>query len=723
MKHLTHRDQIHRDVEYDPLSRALIDSPQMQRLGKIYQLGFAHLVFRGGTHTRLSHVMGVAAIAETLVNGLKKNYEIAVEEKWLPLGAILPNDFLPTPQSKKADLNDRWEVLLHLVRWGSLLHDIGHVPLGHTLEDEFADIYQKHDSFKSERIPYLWNEIAPGKNSPIKDIFLNEDLYPKCFKRMGYQPIDAWQIVLLICLYKDPDENAPSENLVGFEKLYYEAYQKFNGKGFHQYMADIVADTICADYLDYLQRDTVNVGLDPVKETRIIQNYFVGCDQTTNSLRMALSLVDKGGKPKLSTVTAAKNMVRHRFDLAEIIYYHKTKVAASAMLAKVFSLIDKPKEVGDPRVQVHLNKVDGFTENILSGNLKVEDLKNQCLPDSLLHPIIGDETLILWLQEKAWKKLEEASMLEDVVVKAKKMKDSLLAISLLESITERNLFKVALSLDSELVGHLSGTSQPAGIEAEIKKILKAYRPGLNEVLDQKEKNRDKLERLMAEAVELPNGAFISYVPGRKVQAKGIETGALDRSGKVITLGKHNTVKEEVDILNTSYQNLWRFLVFVHPQYRNNPVTLSIAIDAFLKQVFPNLNFKKAEEYIKQACYFMYIPDRYRTAALDYLKRNNGDDALCDWKSFENVESLLFATTGPTEYADLAQLLSLTGEASMDKIKSHFGESGTLTIAIHKEMESVESESSKGKADSENRIRAIAKIAEDILKDDKSLNLF
>jgi hypothetical protein len=50
---LTHRDQIHGDIRYDPLAVALLETSPLQRLGRIYQLGYGHLVYRGGTHTRL----------------------------------------------------------------------------------------------------------------------------------------------------------------------------------------------------------------------------------------------------------------------------------------------------------------------------------------------------------------------------------------------------------------------------------------------------------------------------------------------------------------------------------------------------------------------------------------------------------------------------------------------------------------------------------------------
>src|SRR5260370_42339128 len=131
MKAITHRDQIHGDVRFEPLAVALLNTEALQRLGRVYQLGYAHLVYRGGTHTRLSHVMGASHVAGRLVDLLRANY---VETNDLPRGAIKPDEFLPKGSSKGTD-DDRWDALRHLVRWAALLHDVGHVPLGHTLED------------------------------------------------------------------------------------------------------------------------------------------------------------------------------------------------------------------------------------------------------------------------------------------------------------------------------------------------------------------------------------------------------------------------------------------------------------------------------------------------------------------------------------------------------------------------------------------------------------
>ena len=52
------RDPIHGDIRLGGMFLELIESPEVQRLYSIKQLGFAHLVFPGAHHTRLEHSLG-----------------------------------------------------------------------------------------------------------------------------------------------------------------------------------------------------------------------------------------------------------------------------------------------------------------------------------------------------------------------------------------------------------------------------------------------------------------------------------------------------------------------------------------------------------------------------------------------------------------------------------------------------------------------------------------
>ena len=92
------RDPIHDYIELDDLALALIETPQMQRLRRIRQLGFSNLVYPGANHTRFEHSLGVYHLAKHLVKQV-------VEQQ-------------------------RNELLA-----AALLHDIGHGPFSHATED------------------------------------------------------------------------------------------------------------------------------------------------------------------------------------------------------------------------------------------------------------------------------------------------------------------------------------------------------------------------------------------------------------------------------------------------------------------------------------------------------------------------------------------------------------------------------------------------------------
>ena len=58
------RDPIHGNIKLKDSIAELLESPEVQRLYNIKQLGFAHLVFPGAHHNRLEHSLGAYHIAD-----------------------------------------------------------------------------------------------------------------------------------------------------------------------------------------------------------------------------------------------------------------------------------------------------------------------------------------------------------------------------------------------------------------------------------------------------------------------------------------------------------------------------------------------------------------------------------------------------------------------------------------------------------------------------------
>lgn len=106
-----YRDPVHDTINWKDegavggVISALIDTPEMQRLRHVRQLGMAASVFHGAEHSRFAHSLGVAHLARRM------------------LARIAPD----------ADESTRLTVAA-----AALLHDIGHAPFSHVLERVFG---------------------------------------------------------------------------------------------------------------------------------------------------------------------------------------------------------------------------------------------------------------------------------------------------------------------------------------------------------------------------------------------------------------------------------------------------------------------------------------------------------------------------------------------------------------------------------------------------------
>jgi uncharacterized protein len=101
----------------------IVDTEQFQRLDGLRQLGSAHLVFRSANHTRLEHSLGTLHEAQRIIDAVNSN---------------------PRRHERIDETGER------LARLFALLHDLTHIPYGHTLEDEFL-LLERHDRNHARR--------------------------------------------------------------------------------------------------------------------------------------------------------------------------------------------------------------------------------------------------------------------------------------------------------------------------------------------------------------------------------------------------------------------------------------------------------------------------------------------------------------------------------------------------------------------------------------------
>ena len=136
------RDPLWNTIRVDPIAARILDTAAFQRLRYIRQLGFAHLVYPGATHTRFDHALGVYHLAVTALRLLEEREGV---------------DGSP------------WEGR-ELVPYAALLHDIGHYAFSHALEELEADrIPGDHEKVSARffRSPELAQALEPlGADAP-----------------------------------------------------------------------------------------------------------------------------------------------------------------------------------------------------------------------------------------------------------------------------------------------------------------------------------------------------------------------------------------------------------------------------------------------------------------------------------------------------------------------------------------------------------------------------
>ena len=324
---------------------------------------------------------------------------------------------------------------------------------------------------------------------------------------------------------------------------------------FRPFMTDIVSNTICADYLDYVRRDPLNVGLDVLRDDRILSHFYVSVEPKSRALRMALALVDRHAKPRLDVCTGVVEQVRQRYRFAESIYYHKTKVSASAMFAKAMTLIGKPREIGPYQILLSEEKYNPtkMARRLVRGSEDFSTFKDNCLPSALLSPEIGDDSVHLFLILTALNNIERQISHSKAIGKNKGkraagrdirisgVENQLRGIAFLQSIIRRHLYKVSMSINAVQFGRLTrGASPPGVVEERLQSSLDRLR---------KDKGlRERIEAKMTEAAGWPSDSILLYAPPRKSQAKGIETFAFDKDG-VVRLNEHPAVSEKVNELS------------------------------------------------------------------------------------------------------------------------------------------------------------------------------
>ncbi|HEY4105404.1 MAG TPA: HD domain-containing protein, partial [Polyangiaceae bacterium] len=251
------RDPLWNNIRLDPLAFELIDTPAFQRLRYVRQLGLAFLVYPGATHSRFEHALGAYHLARRTLTLFEE------------LG-----DF---------DTIEREECAI--IRVAALLHDIGHYPFSHALEEIGA---MHHEEVArplitgGEVAQVLRRELGPDapdrvmalirgeSDSPLQGLISGSiDLDKLDYLRrdafmcgVSYGEIDVDRLINALTLVRDPASGKPSVGMVekglsALESLLFAKYQMYRNVYWHHAVRSatamykrLVTDALDAGALD-----------------------------------------------------------------------------------------------------------------------------------------------------------------------------------------------------------------------------------------------------------------------------------------------------------------------------------------------------------------------------------------------------------------------------------------------------------------------------------------
>ena len=195
-------DPVHGHMYFPGLVVDAIDTPQVQRLRELKQLGTAYYVFPGSSHNRFEHSLGVSHLATNMYEGLRRSSGKAV----------------------RGNLNQMDKLSVQLA---GLCHDLGHGPFSHVFDNEFLP--RRHAN---------WDPKNPAWNHEA----MSSDMF-EWMVEDNHIDVDAAVVRRVRDLITSNDATAP------------------DGKKF---LWDIVANkrnSVDVDKFEYIMRDAYNTGV------------------------------------------------------------------------------------------------------------------------------------------------------------------------------------------------------------------------------------------------------------------------------------------------------------------------------------------------------------------------------------------------------------------------------------------------------------------------------
>jgi len=262
-------DPIHGTIGLSELETKIIETKAFQRLRNVKHLGLASYVYPGADFSRFSHSIGTCHIAGKIFNKLIEKY--------------------PT----KIKRND-----LQLYRLAALLHDIGHYPFSHAMEQVVKDYYRMSDD------KYVQSTFDKSIKEKLDDTryFSHEDV--------GRTIIE--KDVEISSVLRDSDF-PPSEISSMILKERKKRFDKYR----------IIASDLDADRIDYLKRTSHHTSL---PYGAIDENYLINQIKIDDTGRICIN--DKA-------IRAADHLLLSRYFAYFQVSFHRDVIAFEELMKQI----------------------------------------------------------------------------------------------------------------------------------------------------------------------------------------------------------------------------------------------------------------------------------------------------------------------------------------------------------------------------------------------------
>ncbi|MDP9206198.1 MAG: HD domain-containing protein [Gemmatimonadota bacterium] len=240
------RDPVWNNIRVDDLTLSLVDTEVFQRLRYVRQLGWTYLVYPGATHSRFEHALGTHHLS-------RRTLALLCEAE----------DAASVSENEQA-----------IVRSAALLHDVGHYPFSHALEE----IGALHHEAVARPL------ITEGRIASLLTAHLGEDAPARVFDLIGGHSESALQ--------------------------------------------GLISGSLDLDKIEYLKRDAFMCGV-PYGE--------IDVDRLTNSLvlvddpetgRRAIGVQEKA-------LSALESLLFAKYQMYRNVYWHHAVRSATAMYKRL----------------------------------------------------------------------------------------------------------------------------------------------------------------------------------------------------------------------------------------------------------------------------------------------------------------------------------------------------------------------------------------------------